>query len=157
MTDKLRTTPPAENVEELITVAVKFKVPSPAHLNPVVDLIKLPEQVRAKFPSFVRCYGWAPPVVDQWYADHAHRLGQEIFVCTDGEVELLLHDGFHEENVILSRGEALFIPLMIWHKVRIKNPGGKLLVLSDVSYDREADYIEKSFEEFVRLAQNAKQ
>lgn len=144
-----------KDILPIVGGAVKFKLPAPAHLV-VADLAKLPTAVRERFPHFLRYYHWAPGNPFKWYADHAHRSGQEILICTDGLVEVHLSDGRCDGEttalwyrLTLSYGEALYIPPMVWHKVRAANVDGELAVLADTSYDREADYLEKDFAAFV--------
>ncbi|EKE05354.1 MAG: hypothetical protein ACD_19C00346G0004 [uncultured bacterium] len=53
-------------------------------------------------------------------------------------MEVKLFDGVNWETFELERGDCLFIPTMIWHEVR----GGAMMVLKDIGYDREKNYIE---------------
>lgn len=147
--EKHKKTPPAGEAEEYLRCVLKFRVPAPAHLV-VVELSSLP--TAAEFTSAVRMYEWAPPEVGRWYADHAHREGADFFTVTYGCVEVWIHDGMCEASITLTRGESLYIPPWIWHKVRILEDGSRMVVLTDVSYDREREYLEGDFDAFCRAA-----
>ena len=55
-----------------------------------------------------------------------------------GMVEVEISDGHSVQNMLLARGDALFLPTMVWHSVR----GGEMMVLADTDYDREEHYVE---------------
>jgi len=113
---------------------LKFRARVVAHLV-VAELSCLP--CRDKMKSFCHAYLWEP-TLDKWFGGHAHINGQEVYVVQRGTMEVKLFDGVNWETFELERGDCLFIPTMIWHEVR----GGAMMVLKDVGYDREKNYIE---------------
>lgn len=135
-------------VERLVGGALKFRLPKCASHLVVVELRKLP--TADVFPAVVRTYGWAPQD-ERHYGNHAHTAGQELFVCDRGKIHVRLHDGAAECTVVLGHGEALFIPLWVWHEVWVGPEGGGIWVHADVPYDREAHYKE-DFEAFCTTA-----
>lgn len=147
MSEKLIRTPDPTGVRWILGgKACTFRVPHPAeHIPVVVECEALP--CAEHFPYAVRVFPWAPQEVGKIYADHAHTVGQEIFVCTSGRIEFTISDGIVEEIVELGACDALFIKTHVWHQLKIVEEGSALLVLSDVRYDREAHY-EESFEAF---------
>ncbi len=147
MSEKLKTTPTIGEVSEIIGGALHFSLPTPGHLI-VCEFGKLPEEVTRQMGRIVRSYTWAPQD-EEWYADHAHANGMEILICTHGSIDFVLHDGKNEEKFVVNRGEAVFIPPMLWHKVRAHEGGSMLLVLANEPYDRET-YVE-SWERFLEL------
>lgn len=72
---------------------------------------------------------------------HAHRKENQVLVCLQGEVEVLLEDlkGAKFEFRLQSEGEGLFVPKLHWQQIKfLNNP--ILMVFADKEYS-EADYI----------------
>jgi len=68
----------------------------------------------------------------KWYGNYTHAHGKEIFMCIGGLMEVGISDGLRNETIFLGRGEALYIPKMVWHKVR----GGTMIVMTCTDYKR---------------------
>ena len=72
---------------------------------------------------------------------HAHRVCEQILICTAGHLRVLVNDGKSEEIFDLTGPErALHIGPMIWAEQFDHEPGSVLLVLASHPYD-EKDYI----------------
>ena len=72
---------------------------------------------------------------------HAHRICEQILICTSGHLRVLVNDGKTEEIFDLSGPErALHIGPMVWAEQFDHEPGSVLLVLTSHPYD-EQDYI----------------
>ena len=75
---------------------------------------------------------------------HAHRVCEQILICTAGRLKVLVNDGETEEIIVLSGPEqALYIGPMVWAEQFDHEPGSVLLVLASHSYD-ETDYIREA-------------
>jgi hypothetical protein len=83
--------------------------------------------------------------------DHAHRMLQEVLLCTSGRCTVSLDDGTRRDEAVLdSRDLGLYVPALTWCTLRDFSEDAMLLVLaSDV--DRPDDYI-RDYDEFLFLA-----
>lgn len=75
---------------------------------------------------------------------HAHRICEQILICTAGRLKVLVNDGKSEETFDLTGPEhALHIGPMVWAEQFDHEPGSVLAVLASHPYD-EKDYIRDS-------------
>lgn len=75
---------------------------------------------------------------------HAHRVCEQILICTSGRLEVLVSDGKSEEVISLTGPEqGLHIGPMVWAEQFDHLPDTVLLVLASHPYD-ENDYIRRS-------------
>ena len=82
---------------------------------------------------------------------HAHRKLTQLAICLNGSVKLMLDDGAHKENFLLTqKDEALIIAPLIWHEMCDFSKDCILLVLAN-DYYKESDYI-RDYNEFLSLA-----
>lgn len=66
---------------------------------------------------------------------HAHREGQQLLVCTRGEVEVELRRGTRRHVRCLAGGPALLVPARVWARQRYLTADSTLLVLASRPYD----------------------
>lgn len=119
--------------------AMSFRLPSPEHLI-VADLATLP--TASEFSQAVRAYAWSAPPGLEVKGQHAHLIGKELFIGLSGEIEVVLSVGPSYETLLLKKGDALYVPAMVWHAVRPLQEGALMMVLSDRPYEGRSDYIE---------------
>lgn len=91
-----------------------------------------------------RVHSWAPQD-GQWYGNHAHTSNQQIYVALDA-VDIVMYDGALELEYTLLPGQVLYMPELVWHKVRAAGtsaagPHLGMIVISSEIYDRSR-YIE---------------
>ena len=81
---------------------------------------------------------------------HAHKLLKQILFCPQGEIEILLDDGFHKEKHSLSSPDALlFVGPGVWHEMIWKKENSVLCVVASDKYDEE-DYI-RNYNTFIKM------
>ena len=82
---------------------------------------------------------------------HAHFKTKQILICVRGSVEVLLDDGKEKKTHLLSLGQSILIPEMVWDSQRFLDKDTEILVLCSTLYDKE-DYI-FDYDDFVKLIQ----
>ena len=82
---------------------------------------------------------------------HAHFKTKQILICVRGSVEVLLDDGKEKKTHLLSLGQSILIPEMVWDSQRFLDKDTEILVLCSTLYDKE-DYI-FDYDDFVKLTQ----
>ena len=86
---------------------------------------------------------------------HAFRTQHEFIVALSGSFDVVLHDGFEEKRIHLSRSYyGLYVPPMTWRSIDNFSTNSVAMVLSSTLYD-ENDYI-RDFEDFQKLSCNEK-
>lgn len=84
--------------------------------------------------------------------DHAHRLCTQFVILLNGSVEISIEDGTSRRTISMdSSDQALFVPPMIWTKVRFVEPQSVVGVLCDRPYEPE-DYVHE-YPHFMLLRQ----
>lgn len=83
-------------------------------------------------------YGVSPTEVR---GGHAHYETEQYLICLQGAVMVRLWDGQVRDERVISQGEAVYVPKMIWDEQVFLGRDAILLVLSSTEYDK-ADYIE---------------
>ena len=81
---------------------------------------------------------------------HAHRETEQYLICVQGAVMVRLWNGKNRDERIISQGDAVFVPKMIWDEQVFLGRDSILLVLASTPYDK-ADYIE-NMEEYNKCA-----
>ena len=80
--------------------------------------------------------------------EHAHRTCSQFLICVSGSCHVLVDDGIHREEFILSDPRAgLLIPPMVWAAEYDHTPDSSLVVFASHHYD-PADYI-RDYTEFL--------
>jgi len=87
--------------------------------------------------------------VNKLRGDHSHYKTQQLIICTNGIVEVILHDGKKEERYTLNKFEQILVPELIWDSQIFKTENAEILVLCSTSYSIE-DYI-FDFELFLKI------
>lgn len=82
--------------------------------------------------------------------EHAHRLCEQLLVCLNGSVKVMVDDGHEREEYQLnSPHKALYVPPMVWASQFSYSSDAVLLVLASREYEPE-DYI-RDYDEFLAL------
>ena len=69
--------------------------------------------------------------------EHANRSCTELVVAVKGSVRIWLTDGHEETEVLLSRPDmGIYIPPMVWCRLRDFSADAVVLCLADEDYDR---------------------
>jgi mannose-6-phosphate isomerase-like protein (cupin superfamily) len=82
---------------------------------------------------------------------HGHKLLQQVFICLNGTLELLVTDGECAEQVTLNKHDAVYLPSGFWRELRNFSADGICLVLASQKFEIE-DYI-FDFEEYLKWKQ----
>ena len=82
---------------------------------------------------------------------HAHYKTKQLIVCLNGEITVKLHDGRDQNNYVLSSGDAIYIPNLIWDEQIYHSNNTVLISLCSTHYD-EKDYI-NDFDKFLKIKQ----
>ena len=81
---------------------------------------------------------------------HAHKSLEQLLVCVNGSVDVLLDDGTEREHVILNDPcEGIYIANNIWREMSDFTENAVLMVFASKYYD-ESDYI-RDYDEFLRF------
>jgi len=88
---------------------------------------------------------------------HAHHTTEQFAICIEGKIDMVLYANHNKpaETIIMKKGDAIYIPKMVWDKQIYKTEDSKLLVLCSTEYNRD-DYI-TSMSEFNNLLETKKQ
>jgi UDP-2-acetamido-3-amino-2,3-dideoxy-glucuronate N-acetyltransferase len=124
------------------------------------SLIRLPEVVDHRgHLTYAEVDGLLPFVVQRYFlifgvpdasvrGEHAHRILQELLVCTSGSVRVTITDGRDSDEVVLDEPTVgLYLPPMLWATQTGYEPSTVLLVLCSEKYDPD-DYI-RDFDQYV--------
>lgn len=85
---------------------------------------------------------------------HAHRSCEQLLVCVNGRVNVVVDDGKHREEVVLDAPRiGLHVPAMVWAAEYQYSADAVLMVMASQSYD-PADYI-RDYDEFLALVRAA--
>ena len=83
--------------------------------------------------------------------EHAHRICQQLLVCVEGSVAVVVDDGRTREEVLLDTpGLGLYIPANLWTTQYRHQPHSVVAVFASHPYDPD-DYI-RDYNEFIDLA-----
>jgi UDP-2-acetamido-3-amino-2,3-dideoxy-glucuronate N-acetyltransferase len=85
---------------------------------------------------------------------HAHYKTKQLIICLNGEITVKLHDGNNARSYVLTSGDAIYIPNLIWDEQIYHSIDTVLVSLCSTHYDTD-DYIH-NFDEFVKLKKNKK-
>jgi mannose-6-phosphate isomerase class I len=72
--------------------------------------------------------------------EHAHYETQQILICIKGEIMVYLDYGYKYEEVLLKKGDNIFIDKMVWDSQRFLTGDDFMVVISSTNYDIN-DYI----------------
>ncbi|MGH2951620.1 MAG: WxcM-like domain-containing protein [Solirubrobacterales bacterium] len=85
--------------------------------------------------------------------EHAHRRLEQLLVCLEGSVSVVVDDGSHRAEVVLDApSRALYVPPMVWSTQYGYTRDAVLMVLASKTYDA-ADYI-RDYDEFKRAIES---
>ena len=80
---------------------------------------------------------------------HAHYETQQLLICLQGKISVVLYDGYKTETIIMKQYESVFVDKMIWDSQIYETGDDIMLSLCSTEYDK-ADYIE-DINEFERI------
>lgn len=84
---------------------------------------------------------------------HAHKKLEQILVCLNGSVDVILFDGKDKTKITLSSPDlGLYVCPMIWRDLHNFKNDAVLAVIASEHYD-ETDYI-RDINEFIKLAKH---
>jgi dTDP-4-dehydrorhamnose 3,5-epimerase-like enzyme len=86
--------------------------------------------------------------------NHSHHKTQQLLICLNGEIEVILYDGFDEKIILLKKNERYLIESLIWDSQKFLTENSELLVICSTSYDIN-DYI-LNLKEFKNIKKNEK-
>jgi len=67
---------------------------------------------------------------------HAHKTAHQMFICTSGQIEVLVAHGSQDRRFPLDHpGKGLYLRPLVWSEQTYLSAGATLLVLSSESYD----------------------
>ncbi len=114
------------------------------------DLLPLEEMKEIPFPiRRVYCIYDVPSSMRRGY--HSHIDLEQVLVCIQGQVTIMVKTPFEEENVVLgSRYTGLYVGPMVWREMYDFSKDSVLLVLASKPYDVD-DYI-RDYNAYKRLA-----
>lgn len=79
---------------------------------------------------------------------HAHYNTNQLLVCLNGTVKIVLDDGYKKTKITLNNSEnSIFVPKMIWHYMTDASSDCIMAVMADKLYDKN-DYI-RDYSKFI--------
>lgn len=81
--------------------------------------------------------------------NHSHYTTKQYIICTNGSVDVILHDGINEITYSLYKGDSIIIPEMIWDSQKFTSENTEIIVFASTNYDKN-DYI-FNFDEFLKI------
>lgn len=81
--------------------------------------------------------------------NHSHYTTKQYIICTNGSVDVILHDGINEITYSLYKGDSIIIPKMIWDSQKFTSENTEIIVFASTNYDKN-DYI-FNFDEFLKI------
>lgn len=81
--------------------------------------------------------------------NHAHRINKQYLICTQGAIEVRLHDGRQVSQFMLGYGHAVFVNTLVWNTQTYLTGRDMLFVLCSHGYDQQ-EYI-SDFTTFLKL------
>jgi dTDP-4-dehydrorhamnose 3,5-epimerase-like enzyme len=84
--------------------------------------------------------------------NHSHYVTKQYLICLDGEIEVILNDGFIETKILLKENEGMLIPELIWDAQKFLTDNSKLIVFCSTNYNHD-DYI-FDFNDFLKIKKN---
>jgi dTDP-4-dehydrorhamnose 3,5-epimerase-like enzyme len=99
-------------------------------------------EAHKELPFLPRRVFWISGVPqDKQRGGHAHRTCDELVICLQGSVQVILKDGQRSKNFRLENSaEGLYLPPMVWIDLFDFSEGSIVLALASLSF-MEADYI----------------
>jgi dTDP-4-dehydrorhamnose 3,5-epimerase-like enzyme len=90
---------------------------------------------------------------DYFRGNHAHKKCSQILICLNGKIKIKTKYKNNSKSFQISnkKGEALFIPPMVWNRIYFINKNSSLAVLCDYKYDFKKEYI-NDYKEFKKLS-----
>ncbi|TXT66082.1 MAG: putative TDP-4-oxo-6-deoxy-alpha-D-glucose-3,4-oxoisomerase [Promethearchaeota archaeon] len=83
---------------------------------------------------------------------HAHYETQQLLICIDGRIGVMLFDGYNEHYTVIEKDEAVFVDKMIWDSQIFLTGNDVMVSLCSTNYDKN-DYIENK-EQFIKLVKD---
>lgn len=72
--------------------------------------------------------------------EHAHHITEQLLLCVKGNIVVYLDDGKSKTETLLSAGESIYIPRMVWDSQKFLTGNEFMVVLASTHYDIK-DYI----------------
>jgi WxcM-like, C-terminal len=126
-----------------------YRLPLPGNTELERRLTVLDFPISAPFP--IRRVYWLHDLDPmEVRGHHAHRKLQQLMVAVSGSIEIELDNGRERRTEILnSATEALYIPSLLWRRIKAREPHATLMVFASASYE-ESDYI-RDYDQFLQL------
>ena len=71
---------------------------------------------------------------------HAHYTTRQLLICTTGSVSVTLDTGISKNTVVLSKGQSILIPKLVWDSQMFLTKTTQIVVLCSTEYNID-DYI----------------
>lgn len=84
--------------------------------------------------------------------NHAHYTTKQLIICTNGNVDVFLHNGKEENKYNLNKGDTILIPELVWDSQKFNTKNTEIIVLCSTNFNIN-DYI-FDFENFKKIANN---
>ncbi len=81
--------------------------------------------------------------------NHAHYTTKQLLICTNGNINVTLDTGNTKETTLLTRGQSILIPELVWDSQEFLSISSEVVVLCSTEYDID-DYIH-SLTDFYRI------
>lgn len=86
--------------------------------------------------------------------EHAHYITEQLLLCVKGLITVYLDYGTHQTEDILSAGDSIYIPSMVWDSQKFLTGNDYMLVLASTNYDLNDYILDKT--QFYRLTNDTK-
>ena len=136
--------------EDPLSCVYRFPLPGNRELERRVTVLDFPYS--APFP--IRRVYWLHNLdPTEIRGHHAHRKLEQLMVAVSGSIEIELDNGRERRVEVLDDAtEALYVPPLVWRRIRAREPHAALVVFASASFS-EADYI-RDYDKFVQFVSN---
>ena len=81
--------------------------------------------------------------------NHAHKECKQFMICLNGNLEILIDDGYNKKSILLSKpNQGVLVPNGIWCTIKYLKNDTILMVLCDQDY-YESDYL-RNYDDFIK-------
>jgi dTDP-4-dehydrorhamnose 3,5-epimerase-like enzyme len=78
--------------------------------------------------------------INEIRGNHSHFKTKQLIICTNGTVDVILHDGVKETIYSLTKNQQILVPELIWDSQKFTSENTEIMVLCSTSFDKN-DYI----------------
>lgn len=109
-----------------------------------------PFELKDQVPFETKRVYWVAHAGGMSTGQHCHMEEQEVFVCLQGSMTVVIDKGEGKEEIPFKEGDALYAPNYVWHGFENLSADTVLLAFSSTNYRADrSDYCE-DYEQYIK-------